>query len=49
MRTEEVALEASGALTIQYSLNQEEMLRTIQQQGEDLTRCMKDRIHKNIF
>ena len=49
MRDERQALEAVGALTIQDSLNQVEMLRAVQQQEEDLTHNMEERMQINLL
>ena len=49
MRSERKALEAVGALTIQDSINQVEMLKAIQQQQEDLTHSMEQRMQMNLL
>ena len=48
MREEMSALEAVGALTIQDSLNQVEILKAIQQQQEELTQNMEQRMQVNL-
>ena len=48
MREELAALEAVGALTIQDSLNQVEILKAIQQQQEQLTQNMEHRMQVNL-
>ena len=48
MREEMISLEAVGALTIQESLNQVEILKALQQQQEDLTQQMEHRMQVNL-
>ena len=48
MRTKMAALEAVGALTIQDGLNHVEMLKAIQQQQENLTEKMEQRMQINL-